>query len=123
MSQDTPQPEHISKKELVYRIPGMDKVRVRRDVEFQTTQTGALTMESTISRLKAGRACPVGFVSGFPMPVRSQSRLPLQEMQSFNPGTFDGGLGLVASLYDSRHRNGHLALLRYVDKRPARARD
>jgi hypothetical protein len=44
MSQDTPQ-DHISRKVVVYRIPGMDDVLVRPDVVYRTTDAGALTMD------------------------------------------------------------------------------
>src|SRR5215210_3804418 len=44
MSQDT-QAEHISRKAVVYRIPGMEAVTVRRDVAYQVSDAGALTMD------------------------------------------------------------------------------
>jgi hypothetical protein len=44
MSQDTPA-DHISKRRMLYTLPGMDAVTVRREVEYRATQDGALTMD------------------------------------------------------------------------------
>jgi hypothetical protein len=45
MSQDA-NLDHISKKAVVYRIPGMEAVKVRRDVEYRRRDRGALAMAS-----------------------------------------------------------------------------
>ena len=44
MSQDSAT-DHISKRRMLYTVPGMDAVTVRRDVEYRPTQAGALTMD------------------------------------------------------------------------------
>lgn len=44
MSQDVPQ-DHISKKKVVYQMAGMDRVTVKRDAPYRTTEAGALTMD------------------------------------------------------------------------------
>ncbi len=44
MSQDTQQ-EHISKRKVLYTMPGMDAVTVRRDVTYRATEADALTMD------------------------------------------------------------------------------
>jgi len=38
-------PAEIAKKTMVYRVPNMDAVRVRRDVEFQPAEGGPLLMD------------------------------------------------------------------------------
>jgi hypothetical protein len=69
MSQNT-QPEHISKREVVYRIPGMDGVEVRRDVVYRATEAGALTMDIYYPPdSKSSAPIPaVIFVIGYPDP-------------------------------------------------------
>src|ERR1051326_8641439 len=44
MSQET-QLDEIKKKRVVYQIPGMEAVAIRRDVEYRGTDAGALTMD------------------------------------------------------------------------------
>jgi len=44
VSQDLP-PDHISKRTVVYRRPGVDAVRVRRDEPFGATESGVLAMD------------------------------------------------------------------------------
>ena len=67
MSQDTGQ-HHISKKVVVYRIPGMDTITVRRDVGYRATDAGALTMDIYYPPdSKSGMRIPaVIFVAGYP---------------------------------------------------------
>src|SRR5438270_11395212 len=67
MSQDIQQ-DHISKKVVVYRIPGVDGVKVRRDVAYRVTDAGALTMDIYYPPdFKSGTQIPAIFVvTGFP---------------------------------------------------------
>jgi hypothetical protein len=44
MSQNTQQ-DHVSKKRVVYTMPGVDAVTVRRDEEYRVTDADALTMD------------------------------------------------------------------------------
>jgi hypothetical protein len=44
MGNDTPQ-DHISKKKVVYQMPGTDKVITERDIEYCATDAGPLTMD------------------------------------------------------------------------------
>src|SRR5438128_6199183 len=66
MSQDTQQ-DHISKKRVVYTMPGVDAVTVRRDEEYRVTDAGALTMDLYYPPdSKSGTRTPaVIFVTGF----------------------------------------------------------
>jgi hypothetical protein len=67
MSQENPQ-DHISKKRVVYAIPGVEKVTVRRDVEYRTTDSGGLTMDvyHPPGQTTASRTPAVVLVAGFP---------------------------------------------------------
>jgi hypothetical protein len=44
MSQELPH-DHVTKKRVVYEIPGMAATTIRRDVEYRNTETGSLTMD------------------------------------------------------------------------------
>jgi hypothetical protein len=67
MSQNM-QPDHISKRVVVYRISDMENVTVRRDIAYQTTDADALTMDIYYPPdFKRGMRIPaVVFVAGFP---------------------------------------------------------
>lgn len=39
------QPDDIAKKRVVLQLPGMDEVTIRRDIEYQRSETGALTFD------------------------------------------------------------------------------
>lgn len=123
MSQDT-QPVHISKKDLVYRIPGMDDVRVRRDVEFHDTETGALTMDIYYPHgsQRGARLPAVVFVAGFPdVGFAAKVGCRFKEMQSLiSWGRLTAASGLVAITYTNREPAADiLALLRYVRQNAA----
>src|SRR5947207_11136839 len=85
MSQDTQQ-DHISKKRVVYTMPGVDAVTVRRDEEYRVTDAGALTMDLYYPPdAKSGARTPaVIFVTGF-SDVGAQRMLgcKLKEMESY----------------------------------------
>lgn len=57
----------IAKKAVVYRIPGMDAVTIRRDIPYRTTDAGELTMDiySPPGARKGARTPAVVFVIGF----------------------------------------------------------
>jgi len=66
MSQHTPQ-DHISRKKVLYSMPGVDAVTVRRDVEYRATDAGPLTMDLYYPPDSTGgaRTPAVVFVTGF----------------------------------------------------------
>lgn len=67
MSQEAPQVP-ITKRQVVYRMPGMDAVAVRRDVVYRTTGAGTLAMDVYLPP-DAQRGAPppaVVLVAGFP---------------------------------------------------------
>jgi hypothetical protein len=69
MSQDTQQ-DHISKKRVVYTLPGVDAVTVRRDEVYRVTDAGALTMDLYYppAATRGTRIPAVVFVTGFSDP-------------------------------------------------------
>jgi acetyl esterase/lipase len=66
MSEDTSR-DHISRKRVVYTLPGVDAVRVRRDETYRVAETGALTMDLYYppDAHSAGRAPAVVFITGY----------------------------------------------------------
>jgi acetyl esterase/lipase len=66
MSEDTSR-DHISKKRVVYTMPGAEAVTVRRDETYRVADTGPLTMDLYYppDAPGAGRAPAVVFVTGF----------------------------------------------------------
>jgi len=105
MSQEIQQ-EHISKKRVVYQIPGVDAVTIRRDVEYRATDAGVLTMDIYYPPdAKSGARTPaVVFVSGY-SDVGFQKMLgcKLKEMGSYiSWGQLTAASGLVAITYTTR---------------------
>jgi hypothetical protein len=106
MSRDTQQPDHISKRTVVYGIPGMDTVRVLRDVEYRDTETGALTMDIYYPP-EARRDAPlpaVVFVAGFPdAGFEAKVGCKFKEMgSSVSWARLTAASGLVAITYTNR---------------------
>jgi hypothetical protein len=47
-----PSPEHdVTSQELVFQVPGMDRVTVRKDVPFKKTESGELKLDLYFPRL------------------------------------------------------------------------
>jgi acetyl esterase/lipase len=118
MSQDA-RPSDISKMEVVYRIPGMDDVKVRRDVEYAATEAGALTMDVYYppgSDAEA-RTPAVVFVAGYPDPGFERIvGCKLKEMASYvSWARLMAASGLVAITYTNREPAADVdALLRHL---------
>jgi len=123
MSQDT-QPEHISKKAVVYRIPGMDGVKVRRDVQYRATDAGALTMDLYYppGSESGARTPAVVVVAGFPDPgYEAKVGCKFKEMgSSVSWGRLAAASGLAAITYTNREPAADLhALLEHVRQNAA----
>lgn len=67
MSQEADQ-EPISRKHVVYEVPGMDDVTIRLDLEYHKTDAGIQTMDLYYPEdaKRGGRIPAVIFVSGYP---------------------------------------------------------
>ena len=116
MSQDA---EPISKKVVVYKIPGMDAVEVRRDVAYGATRTGALVADIYYppGPLRAERTPAIIFVIGYP-DAGAESRLgcKFKEMGSYvSWAKLAAASGVAAITYTNLEPAADFdALLRYV---------
>ena len=118
MGQET-QPNDITKKRVVCKIPGMDAVTIRQDVEYGGTDSGALTMDIYYPpEAKNGARIPaVVFVSGYSdLGFQKLLGCKLKEMESYiSWGQLAAASGLVAITYTNREPAADIhALLRYV---------
>lgn len=102
MSQDTQQ-DHISKKRVVYTMPGVEAVTVRRDEAYRVTDAGALTMDLYYPPdSKSGARTPaVIFVTGFSdVGARKRIGCAIKEMGSYiSWGQLAAASGLVGITY------------------------
>jgi len=115
------QPNPIATKRVVYTMPGMDGVTVRRDQEFLTTDSGPLTMDlyhppdfESGSRLPA-----VVVVSGYPDPgFQKVVGCQFKDMGwTVSWGRLVAASGLAAIAYTNRDPVSEVrALLQYVRK-------
>ena len=111
--------DHISQKRAVYRIAGMERAIVRRDVVYRTTDAGPLTMDLY---------APPDAVAGTPLPavvlVAGYSDVGYEKMlgvrfkemgMSISWGQLIAASGLVAIAYTNREPAADLdALLHHV---------
>lgn len=123
MSQDK-QPEHISKKALVYRVPGMDEVQVRRDVQYSTADAHALTLDIYYPPgAESGARMPaVVLAAGFPDPgFEAKLGCKFKEMaSSVSWGRLVAASGLAAITYTNGEPAADLhALLEHVRRNAA----
>lgn len=123
MSQET-QRHEITKKSVLYQIPGMDAVTIRRDVEYRVTDESVLTMDIYYPpEVQSGTRTPaVIFVFGYP-DVGFQKMLGCKqkEMESFvSWAQLVAASRIVAITYTTREPAADIhALLRYVRRNAA----
>jgi hypothetical protein len=123
MSQDT-QRDHISKKRVVYTMPGVDAVTVRRDEPYRVTDAGALTMDLYYppDSKSGARRSAVIFVTGFP-DAGAQRMLGcrLKDMGSYiSWGQLAAASGLVAITYTNQEPAADVhAVLQHVRQNAA----
>ena len=118
MSQAT-SPDHVSKRRVLYEIPGMDAVTIRRDVVYGTSDSGERTMDVYAPPGAAGEARPpaVIIVAGYPDPgFRKMLGCRFKEMaSSVSWGRLISASGLAAITYSNREPAADLhALLDYT---------
>lgn len=123
MSQETQQAD-ITKRRVVYQIPGVDAVTIRRDVEYRATETGALTMDLYYPPdWKSGAQIPaVVFVSGYSdLGFQKMLGCKLKEMESYiSWGQLTAASGLVAIIYTTTEPAADMeVLLQYVRQNAA----
>jgi dienelactone hydrolase len=101
----------IARKKVVFRLPDMDAVAVRRDIAYRTTTNGALLMDIYSAQNAGARAPVVVIVLGFPDPQSS--------IRMYGPITSWAQLiaasGMTAVIYGSSAPAEDIyAVLRYV---------
>ena len=114
MSQQPPRAE-ITRKPVLCQIPGMDAVRVRRDVPYRTTSAGILTMDLYLPPgLPSGSGRPaVIFVSGYSdVGIEAMLGSKLKEWESYiGWGKLTAASGLVGITYSATEPAGDVAAL------------
>jgi len=111
--------DHISQKRAAYRIAGMERAIVRKDVVYRTTDAGPLTMDLYYpADTAAGARLPaVVLVAGYnDVGYQKMLGVKFKEMgMSISWGQLIAASGLVAIAYTNREPVEDLdALLRYV---------
>ena len=109
----------MSKTKVVYEIPGMNAVTIRRDVEYRKTDTAALTIDLYYPPdWKSGARAPaVVIVAGYPdLGFEAKVGCKFKEMgASVSWCQLMAASGLVAITYTNREPAADLhALLKYV---------
>jgi hypothetical protein len=124
MGQETERHE-ITKKRVVYQMPGMDAVTIRRDVEYRVTDAGRLGMDiyRPPGSTREARTPAVVFVIGY-SDVGAQRILgcKFKEMESFiSWGRLTAATGLIAVTYATGKEPAEdiHALLRYLRQNAA----
>src|SRR5271155_71770 len=114
--------DDVTKKVVVYRAPGADAVAVRSNVEFATTDAGALTLDVyTPPDAKPGdRRAAVVFVTGYPDPaMEAHIGCKLKDMAAYiSWAHLVAASGLVGVTYCNREPQDVFALLQYLRGHP-----
>ncbi len=124
MSQET-QGNDMTKRRILYHLPGVDAVAIRRDVEYKTTDAGALTLDvyRPPDSESDARIPAVVFVNGFPDPGMVQFfGCRLKDMGSYiSWGELTAASGVAAITYTTgMDPAGDLhALLQYIRENAA----
>jgi len=118
MSRETAR-DHISRRRLVYQIPGMEAVNVRQDVEYHLTGAGPLTLDLYQPRdaHNGSRLPAVVLVSGYSdVGVQKALGCKAKEMGfTVSKGELLAASGLVGISYETRDpATDAPALLQYV---------
>ena len=107
----------ITKKRVVYEVPGADAVMVRRDIEFRAADGGVLTMDLYDPAESKSEAHAVIVVAGYPDPGFERILgCTFKEMaSSISWGRLIAASGIVAITCTNREPAGDLdALLEHV---------
>ncbi len=112
-------PADVAQRRIVYQIPAMDAVAVRRDIEYGMSGGDPLTMDLYVPPAPPGRgrAPAVVIVAGYPDPgFRKMLGCAFKELgSSVSWGRLMAASGLAAIAYANREPAADLdALLRYL---------
>lgn len=124
MSQET-HGYDMTKKRVVYQLPGVDAVTIRRDVEYRVTDAEALTMDIYYppDSKSGARISTIVFVNGYPDPgFQKIIGCKLKDMGSYiSWGQLTAASGMVAITYTTGKEPAadiH-ALLQYIRQKAA----
>jgi dienelactone hydrolase len=117
-------PEEIAKKEVVYSIPGMDEVKVTREVEYRATDEGSLAADIYYPPdAQSGARLPaIVFVAGYPdAGFEKMLGCKFKEMGAYlSWARLTAASGLVAITYANREPAADVqALLQHVRQNAA----
>jgi hypothetical protein len=114
---DAPRPDPRTKA-VVLRVPGMDEVRVRRDVPWRVSGSESLTLD-VYAPHDSSRAPAVVFAAGYPDPgLRAVVGCRFKEMgQYVSWARLLAASGLAAICYENREPADLPALLEFVRER------
>jgi hypothetical protein len=123
MSQETQQ-DDITKKTVVFQIPGVDAVTIQRDVPYRETDADTLTLDIYYppDSNSGARTSAVIFVTGYPdVGFRAQFGCKQKEMVSYiSWGQLAAASGLVAITYTNREPAADVhAVLQYLRQNAA----
>jgi acetyl esterase/lipase len=118
MGQETQQYD-ISKKQVLYRMPGMESVTIQPDVAYRLTESGLLTMDIYYpgNRDRETPLPAVVFVLGYPDPgVQAKLGCKAKEMGSYvSWARLAAASGIVGITYTNREPEADVrALLLYI---------
>jgi dienelactone hydrolase len=120
---DPPSREEVIRRTVVYRMPGMEGVRIRRDVEWRVTDSGPLVLDLYLPResAPAARIPAVIFVSGYPDPgFQTMLGCRFKDVgQYVSWGQLVAASGLAAITYSNREPKDVHALVQHVRENAA----
>jgi hypothetical protein len=118
-----PEQEPISKKRVLYRVPGMEGVSVRRDVVYGAADEASLAMDIYYPSWASGEARipAVVIVAGFPDPgFEAKVGCKFKEMgSSVSWGELMAASGLAAITYSNRNPSADIYSLLETVRRSA----
>jgi hypothetical protein len=109
--------QDIATRRVLYTLPGMDTVRIRRDVEYRRAGEDVLTMDLYYpAQPEPGALSAVVFVTGFPDPgARRILGRPAKDMGSYTSwAQLVAASGLTAITYVNNTPADAVAVLDYV---------
>ena len=126
MSHDDTRREQMSKRRVVYTIPGMEAVTVRRDQPYRFTDTGALTLDVYYppDLTASARTPAVIFVTGFSdLGAERMLGSRFKEMGSFvSWAQLVAASGLVGITYANKNAEDVHDALRHIEQNAASLR-
>src|SRR5215471_12278077 len=116
---DQPRRHEMATKKVVYRLPGMESVHVRCDLEYATSDGGPLKMDLYYPTEMGVRRPAVLIVTGYPdvgVPLFLGCQLKDMDV-TISLGQLIAASGMIAVAYTNRHPTDDLeSAIRYIRK-------